>query len=259
MRRGVLALARTVLAACLAACATAGALAATPAAPAPPTMDSAWPPPPPSERVARARRLRAEGDVAGAGAQLESALATAPAYDDARLEFADILLSNGSDVDRAAALLAGVRAPGARGQVLSAWLAEFRGDDAGAAAAYAKALELADDPDVRLRRALALERLGWADEAIRELERVRDARPKDTFARGRLAALYETAGRIREADAEYCALAAARPERAQGWEELARFYERNGRRDEARAAHDRARTARGQTSARKLRPLPPSP
>ncbi len=253
---GFPALARTIVAA-LGACGAPCALAAASPAPAPAT-ESAWPPPPPSERFARARTLRAEGDVAGARAQLESALATAPAYDAARLEFADILLSDGSDLDDAAALLAGVRAQPPRAQLLSARLAELRGDDAGAAARYASALQAGDNPDVRLRRALALERLGRGGEAIPELERVRAARPEDAIARARLAALYEAAGRIRDARAEYRALAKARPERAQGWEDLARFCERTGRHDEARAAHERARTARGQASARELRPLPPS-
>jgi len=208
--------------------------------------------------LARARALRAEGDVAGARARLEVALAMAPAYDDARLELADILLSDGSELDRAAALLAGVRAPGARVHVLSARLAELRGDDAGAAAAYGSALAAGDDPDVRLRRALALDRLGRRPEAISELERIRAARPADAVARGRLAALYEAAGRLHEAEAEHRALAESRPERAQGWEDLARFCERNGRHAEARAAHARARAARGQASPRELRPLQPS-
>src|SRR5512133_3101968 len=104
------ALARTSLVAALAACVTAHALAAAPTDPAPAATEPAWPPPAPAERLARARTLRTKGDVAAARAQLESALATAPAFDAARLEFADILLSNGSDLDEAAALLAAVRA-----------------------------------------------------------------------------------------------------------------------------------------------------
>jgi tetratricopeptide (TPR) repeat protein len=258
MRFGAPALVRSWIVIGLAACPAPRALAATVHAPAAPGSGPASLPLPPSERFARAQRLRSEGDVAGARAQLESALATAPAYDDARLEFADILLSDGSDLDGAAALLSGVRVPGARSHLLSARLSELRGDDAGAAAAYEDALEAGDDPDVRFRRALALDRLGRRDEAIGELERVRTARPKDAVARSRLAALYESAGRTREAGAEYRALAEARPERAQGWEDLARFCERTGRNAEARAAHARARAARGKASTRELRPLPPS-
>ncbi|HET8540148.1 MAG TPA: tetratricopeptide repeat protein, partial [Anaeromyxobacter sp.] len=140
-----------------------GALAAcgTPRSGAPGAASSpAGGQPRPEVLVARARALRAEGDVAGARARLETALAAAPASDDARLELADLLLADATELDRAAALLAGVRAPWARAQLLSARLAELRGDDAGAAACYARALEAGDDPDARLRRALALDRLG---------------------------------------------------------------------------------------------------
>jgi tetratricopeptide (TPR) repeat protein len=258
MRCGAIALARAALVAGLAVCATLGAASAVPPSPGAPGVRAAWPPPSPSERFARARELRAEGDVAGARAQLEFALATAPAYDAARLELADLLLSDGSDLELASALLAWVREPGTRGRLLSASLAELRGDDGAAAAAYARALEVANDPDVRVRRALALERLGRRDEATRELERVREARRDDAFSRGRLAALYEAAGRQREAHAEYRAVAALRPDRAQGWEDLARFCERTGRHAEATAAHERARNARAPGSARALRPLQPS-
>jgi tetratricopeptide (TPR) repeat protein len=219
--------------------------------------DPGWPPPSPGEHLARARTLRAEGDTPAARARLEIALFVAPAYDDARLELADLLLADGAELDRAAELLAGVRAPHARAWLLAGRLAELRADDANAADAYARALEARDDPEVRLRRALALDRLGRPAEAIRELERVRAARPDDAIARARLAALYEGAGRRREAEAEYRALAQARPRRAQGWEELAGFYERAGRRAEARAARERARQARA-GGARELRPLPPS-
>jgi predicted Zn-dependent protease len=212
--------------------------------------------PRPEALVANAQELRAQGDVAGARARLEAALATAPSDDAARLELADLLLADGADLDRAAALLAAVRAPGPRVHLLSARLSELRGDDAGASDAYARALDAEDDPDVRLRRGLALDRLGRAGEATLELERVRADRPDDAIARGRLAALYERAGRVREAEAEYRALAEARPERVQGWEDLARFCERAGRHAEARAAAERARAARGTANAR--RPLLPS-
>jgi tetratricopeptide (TPR) repeat protein len=248
-------LALASLAVLLAACGTprsAGAPLATP----PPTAAAAQPSP--DVLVARARAVRAEGDVAGARARLEAAAAAAPDHDGARLELADLLLADGTELDRAAALLAGVRTPGFRGQLLSARLAELRGDDAGAADAYARALASGDDPDVRLRRALALDRLGRAGEATTELERVRAERPDDAIAGARLAALYERAGRLREAEAEYRALAEARPDRVQGWDELARFCERAGRHAEARVARERAKAARGTASARDLRPLLPS-
>jgi tetratricopeptide (TPR) repeat protein len=249
------ALAAAVLVPALAASGASGIPHALGAAPA---AASAWPPPSPRELLAGARALRAAGDVGGARARLERALVVAPAYDDARLELADLLLSEGADLDRAAELLGGVRAPQARASLLSARLAELRADDGAAAAAYARALEAGDDPDVRLRRALALDRLGRPAEAIRELERVRAARPRDAIARARLAALYEGAGRFRDAEGEYRALAEAHPDRAQGWEDLALFCERAGRYADAQAAHRRARDARKKEGARELRPLPPS-
>lgn len=228
------------------------------AAPAPAQPAPAWPPPSPGDLLARARALRAEGDAAGARARLEAALWIAPAYDDARHELADVLLSDGIELDRAAELLAGVRRTRPRTHLLAARLAELRADDAGAVAAYARALEAGDDPDARIRRALALGRLGRTAEAIDELKRVRAARPDDPIARGGLAMLYEGAGRYRDAEREYRAIAEAHPARAQGWEDLARFCERTGRYAEARAAHRRARQARGGERPRELRPLPPS-
>jgi len=249
-------LAAVVLVSGLALGGPARALTSAPLVPAP--VPETWPPPSPGDNLTCARAMRAEGDVAGARLRLEHALAVAPAYDDARLELADLLVSDGAELDRAAELLAGVRARNARADLLSARLAELRADDASAAAAYARALEAGDDPDARLRRALALDRLGRSAEAIEELERVKAVRPDDAIARGRLAVLYEGAGRFRKAEAEYRALAEARPERAQGWEDLARCCERAGRYAEARAAHRRARQARATASARELRPLPPS-
>jgi predicted Zn-dependent protease len=137
-------------------------------------------------------------------------------------------------------------------------LAEARGDDEGAAAAFALALASVDDPEARLRRALALNRLGRKGEATVELERVRVDRPTDALARGRLAELYEAVGRSREAEAELRWLADLQPERAAGWDRLARFYERGGRHREAREAADRARAASGARPERALRPLLPS-
>jgi tetratricopeptide (TPR) repeat protein len=253
-------LAAVALLALAAACGTPRSAAGPGAAGASVTTESARQPRP-EVLVARARALRAEGDLAGAHARLEAALAQAPGDEGARLELADLLLADASDLDRAQALLAGVPKTTPRAHLLAARLSELRGDDAGAAGAYERALDAGDDdPDVRLRRALALDRLGRAPEAIPELERVREARPDDAIARTRLAALYEAAGRVREAEAEYRALAEAHPDRAQGWDALAAFCERTGRREEARLAHAKAREARGSstTSARELRPLLPS-
>ncbi len=208
--------------------------------------------------MARARALRAEGDVAGARARLEAALESAPRDDDVRIELADLLVADGGDLVRAEALLAGVAARAApRLHLVLARLAEARGDDATAASEYPLALAVDDDSDARLRLALALERLGRTDEAVAELERVRAARPDDAVARSRLAERYEAAGRLADAEAEYRAVAEAQPERAAGWERLARFYERAGRPGEARAAEERAHGA-GARQERTLRPLLPS-
>jgi predicted Zn-dependent protease len=214
--------------------------------------------PRPDVLVARARVLRAEGDVAGAQARLELALVVAPGDDDARIELADLLVADGRDLSRAEELLAGVVGPPTpRLHLVVARLAEARGDDGRAAAEYALALAEGDDPDARLRLALALERLGRLDEATAELERVRAARPDDLVARARLAERYEAAGRLDEAEAELRSLAEEDPERAAGWDRLARFYQRIGREKDARAAAERARTAAARPE-RDLRPLLPS-
>lgn len=214
--------------------------------------------PRPDVLLARARALRAEGDLAGARERLEAALVVAPDSDEARVALADLLVHDGRELDRAALLLQGVF--GREGRELAlveARLAELRGEDAAADAAYARALRAGDDPAVRLSRALVLERLGRSGEAIAELERVREASPEALFVGGRLAELYESAGRLAEAEAELVRAAEAQPERAASWERLARFYERTGREDQARAAGARARET-APRSSRALRPLLPS-
>jgi predicted Zn-dependent protease len=219
------------------------------AAPAPPA-------PRPEVLLARARALRAAGDVEGARARLEAALAAAPASDDLRLELADLLVADGREPDRAAELLGGVGAREGNGRwlIVSAQLAELRGDASAAAALYAQALALADDPAIRLRHAVALETLGRPGEAIAELQQVQRDRPDDPFVGSRLAACYEEAGRLREAETELVALAEATPDRAGDWERLAAFYRRTGRPDAARRAESRADAASGRRE-RALRPL----
>lgn len=247
-----LALVGAVLAAC----------ASTPPLPSEPLPAAAVPPPAtvpgPDSLLADARALLAAGDAALARVRLEEALAAAPARDDVRLELAEILIADGQDLQRAQSVLAGVRrrAVNARWDLACARVAELGGDDEAAQAAYGRALLVADDADVRLRRAVALERLGRADEAVRELEKARATRPQDLAVRTRLAELYEACGRMVEAEAELAAAARAAPERAAGWTRLARFYERNGRAAEAERADSRARAAG--RPGRSLRPLLPS-
>ncbi|HEY6100582.1 MAG TPA: tetratricopeptide repeat protein [Anaeromyxobacter sp.] len=240
----------------LAACGTASS-PSRPAALAQRPAAAEAPQPRPEVLVARAKALRAEGDLAGARARLEAAYRAAPGSDEVRLELADLLVAEGNEVYFAAALLDGVRVRDGRWSLLAARVAELRGDDLAAADAYARALGAGDDPDARLRRALALERLGRLDEATAELERVRATRPSDALVRARLAERYEAAGRLADAESELREAAEAQPDRPAGWERLARFYERAGRTADASAALARARDAGGR-SGRALRPLPPS-
>jgi tetratricopeptide (TPR) repeat protein len=243
-----------------AACASGGS---TPAAKAP--VPAPPPPTAPAVRapridvlVASARALRDGGDAEGAREVLEAALTLAPASDPVRLELAVQLVADARELERAATLLAEARASGGgRAIALEGQLAELRGDDTAAAAAYAASLEAAPDADVRLRRALVLERLGRADDALGELHLASRERPGDPLVRARLAERYEATGLLAAAEAELVAAAEGAPDRAAGWDHLARFYARAGRADKARAAEAKARSAAG-THDRKLRPLPRS-
>lgn len=240
--------------------AVARAPAPAPAAPAAPAPSAVAPPPPRTDvLVARARALRADGDVPGARARLEAAAQVDPASPEVRLELADVLLAEGVELDRATGLLQGlVERPDGRVSLVRARLCEARSDDACAVVAYGVALAAADDPDARLRRALALERLGRTGEEIVELERLRTARPGDAFVRAHLGDAYEDTGRPLDAEAELRWVAESQPGRAVGWLRLARLYERMGRSREARDAADRARAAGSVRHDRALRPLLPS-
>lgn len=231
-----------------------------PAAAAPPPAAAATSAPPRTDvLLARARALRAAGDVSGALARLDTAFQAEPASPAVRLELADLLVAERLEPDAAASLLEGLAdTPDGRVSLVRARLCEVRADDACAAAFYASALALNDDPEARLRRALALERLGRTGEQIVELERLRGERPGDTFARAHLGDAYEDAGRRQEAEAELRWVAEAQPDRAAGWLRLARFYERAGRPREAREALDRARSLATPRQERALRPLLPS-
>jgi predicted Zn-dependent protease len=124
-------------------------------------------------------------------------------------------------------------------------------------AACARHLQRADDPALRLRRALALEQLGRNAEAIAELERVVAADPGQAAARARLAERYEAMGRFDDAEIELQALAQATPGRPEGWRRLAAYYARQGLTENARAAEARAHDAEARPP-RDLRPLRPS-
>jgi predicted Zn-dependent protease len=247
-----------LLPAALLAC---GHAAPKPAPAAPPPVVAAAPTRSPERAeilLARARALRAEGDLGGARARLDDALEADPESSGVRLELADVLVAEGLELDRAASLLDGLaELPDGRVSLVRARLCEARADDPGAAAAYGEALALADDPEVRLRRALALERLGRTADEIVELERLRALRPGDVFTRAHLGDAYAEVGRRGEAETELRWVAEAQPDRSAGWLRLARFYERAGRPREAREAAERARAAGG-GHERALRPLLPS-
>jgi predicted Zn-dependent protease len=207
-------------------------------------------------RLNHARALRAAGDQAGARSQLEAALQASPHHAAVQLELADLLLADGEPSPEAAALLADVP-PGAPGrELVEARLAEALGFDDAAEDAYARQLLRFDDPEVRLRRAVLLERLSRPTEAVAELERLVQRRPDHLPARLRLAELLERVGRTEAAEAELRALAESSPGRPGGWRRLARFLERIGHTAKARAADARAETAA--RPRRQLRPLLPS-
>lgn len=113
-----------------------------------------------------------------AAAPPPAALPALPPGDRERLDEAARLLADGLELERAALLLAAVPASGARRDRLLGQLAELTGDDAGAVAAYERALALEEDEELRLRRALALERLGRGEEVARDLERLRPPAPQ---------------------------------------------------------------------------------
>jgi tetratricopeptide (TPR) repeat protein len=207
--------------------------------------------------LAIARRLRAQGDHAGAQARLEQAARQAPDSPAVCLEEADLLVAGEVDLDRAGAILGAIPAAHPGRDATLGRLAELRGDAAAAEAAYARQLAASDDPELRLRRALSLERLGRDAEAIAELERLRLADPANAQVRARLAERYEAAGRLPEAEAELRFGAEATLGRPEWWRRLAAFCTRHGLAEKARDAEARAREA-ATSPPRALRPLKPT-
>lgn len=259
----------------LAACASGGPPAQRAASPAQaaaavkatPPAEVASPPTPPAASpgeagrtpridllLSGARTLRAGGDLEGAREVLEAAVVLAPGSSDARLELAGLLAADGRELDRAEALIAKEPPGTPRVLALQGQLAETRGDDARATEIYAASLAKVADPDVRVRRAIALERLGRGNEALVELHKASRERPGDPMVRARLAERYEAMGLLSAAETELTAAAEATPDRAGGWDHLARFYARTGRPEKAKAAEARARKASG-VQERALRPL----
>jgi hypothetical protein len=95
-----------------------------------------------------------------------------PPTDATLLDEAARLLADGVQLERADTLLAAVAASPRR-DLLLGQLAELTGDDPGAVAAYDRVLARGSDDEVRLRRALALERMGRAAEVAGDLRRLR--------------------------------------------------------------------------------------
>ena len=213
--------------------------------------------PRPEVLLARARQLRAAGDHEGARKRLEQAAVIAPDDADVCFALADLLLADGAEPERAEAMLSALPAATPRRDELLGRLAEQRGEYAAAEAAYARQLARGPDPQLQLRRALVLERLGRLAEAIVELERLRAAAPGDTVVGVRLAEVYEETGRLPEAEAELRSLAEASPSRPEGWRRLAALCTRQGFTEQARTAEARARDAEARPK-RDLRPLKPT-
>jgi predicted Zn-dependent protease len=233
------------VAALLAACA-----GSPPRPPPPPRID-------PAPLLAEAIAARADGDLGRARERLEAAVAADPGWDLPRLELADLLLAEGSDPARAETLLAPpAREDNPRLHRLRGAARELAGDDGAAAERYGAALALRDDAELRLRRAILLDRLGRLDESAEELERVRVERPDDLAPVARLADVYERLGRLGEAEQLLLGEANATPQRPGAWLRLARFYGRIGEPGKAAGAEKRAQE--GDAVERRLRPLAPS-
>jgi tetratricopeptide (TPR) repeat protein len=221
-------------------------------APAPPPVDVA-------AELDAARAARAGGDDAAAREHLERAVDADATLVDARLDLAELLLERAADLPRAETLLDEARAlrgADAREERLRGAALEARGDERGAVAAYERALAREADPDLLLRRAVLLRRLGREEEAVRAFEELERARPNDLTAKVHLAELYESLGRSAQAEAELRALVAAAPQNPAPLRRLAAFFRRRGdARGAKRAEADAARVA---APARALRPLPRS-
>jgi Tfp pilus assembly protein PilF len=225
---------------------------AMPVTPAPPPVDAA-------RELALGREALKDGHVEEARQHLEAAAQADPGAAEPRLDLAELLISEGADLEHAEGLLREtqtLQVERARWAHLSGALKELRGDEAGAGEAYRAALELAPDPDLRLRRGLLLLRLGKAAEAESELARVLAERPGERAGRTELAELYERAGRSVAAEHELAVLAALAPSDAAPLRALVAFYRRHGEQGKAVVAEHWARALDGE--GRKLRPLLPA-
>jgi len=209
--------------------------------------------------LALGREARSGGDLAAARSHLLAAVQADPSTAEARLELAELLMNDGSDLDLAGELLRQAQylhSDPARFARLCGALGELRGDDAAAAEAYRTALDLEPDPELRLRRGLLLVRLGQVGEAEAVLSRVIAERPAQRAARTALCELYERAGQPDAAEHQLAVVVALAPSDAAPVRELVAFYRRHGEAGKASAVEQRARSLEGE--GRKLRPLLPA-
>jgi len=212
--------------------------------------------------MAMARAARSSGDQAGARDWLTLAVDADPDWVLARVELADVLLAGDGGTSAAAAALRLLEGPARNPEgnprlyrLLGQARARLR-DGSGAVAAWARSLELSDDLDLRLLRAVLLrDQAGRGGESIAELERVRAARPNDRAARSLLAEAYEAVGRRADAEAELVWLASAPPPSAAALRRLSRFYERGN--DRSRAAEAERAAQAVEKPSRRMRPLKP--
>ncbi len=179
---------------------------------------------------------------------------------DVCFELGDLLVADETDLDRAGAMLLAIPAGHPGRDAALGRLAELRGDPETAQAAYARHLAVADDPEIRLRRALALERLGRDAEAIAELERLRAADPVAArwCARGWRSGTRRSGGwpRPRRSCAPWRTRSPVGPRGGGGWPPSAGA---TGWTEQPSCALARARTSEVEApTPRELRPLRPT-
>ncbi len=223
-----------------------------PVAPATPIVD-------PARELALGRAARAEGRSTEAREHLERAVQADPNGAESRLQLAGMLVADGVQLVRARTLLQEaqlLRGDPAQIARTGGALEELQGREAEAVESYARALELAPDPDLQLRRGLLLQRLGRSGEAAAELGSLLRGRPDDRGARAAQAEACEAASQLAAAEHALAVASALAPSEAAPLRALAAFYLRHGERAKA-AAVERHLQPSG-PPARQLRPLLPA-
>lgn len=223
-----------------------------PATPAVPVVD-------PARELALGRTARAEGRTTEAREHLQRAARADPGGPEARLELAELLVADGSELTTARSLLQEaqlLRGDAAQIARTGGALEELEGHEAQAVESYARALELAPDPELQLRRGLLLQRLGRSGEAATELGGVLLLRPEDRTARAAQAEACEAAEQLAAAEHALAVASALAPAEAAPLRALGSFYLRHGQRAKA-AAVERQLRPDGRP-ARQLRPLLPA-